>query len=70
MEESATRQYLTFVLGGERFALESLLVSEVLDMPVDARLDVGRQARAMVQDRFTVKAMQDATLDVYREVLA
>lgn len=41
MEESATRQYLTFVLGGERFALESLLVSEVLDLPVTTRVPLG-----------------------------
>jgi purine-binding chemotaxis protein CheW len=41
MEDNATRQYLTFVLGGERFALESLLVSEVLDMPVATRVPLG-----------------------------
>jgi purine-binding chemotaxis protein CheW len=41
MDESATRQYLTFVLGGERFALESLLVSEVMDMPVTTRVPLG-----------------------------
>jgi glycosyltransferase involved in cell wall biosynthesis len=45
------------------------MLDEVLAMPAEARLDVGRQARAMVCERFTVKAMQDATLDVYREVL-
>ncbi len=45
------------------------MLDQVLDMPAEARLDVGRQARAMVCERFTVKAMQDATLDVYREVL-
>ncbi len=33
MADEATRQYLTFSLGGECFALESLLVSEVLDVP-------------------------------------
>ncbi|MHC1790720.1 chemotaxis protein CheW [Solidesulfovibrio sp.] len=33
MADTATRQYLTFTLCGERFALESLLVSEVLDVP-------------------------------------
>ncbi|MHC1713213.1 MAG: chemotaxis protein CheW [Solidesulfovibrio sp.] len=32
MPDDATRQYLTFSLGGERFALESLVVSEVLDV--------------------------------------
>jgi len=33
MADDATRQYLTFSLAGEHFALESLLVSEVLDVP-------------------------------------
>lgn len=33
MAEAATRQYLTISLGGERFALESLVVAEVLDVP-------------------------------------
>jgi len=33
MDDDTTRQYLTFSLGGEHFALESLLVSEVLDVP-------------------------------------
>uniref|UniRef100_I2PYB4 Chemotaxis signal transduction protein n=1 Tax=Desulfovibrio sp. U5L TaxID=596152 RepID=I2PYB4_9BACT len=33
MADAATRQYLTLSLGGERFALESLVVSEVLDVP-------------------------------------
>jgi purine-binding chemotaxis protein CheW len=41
MADNATRQYLTFVLGGERFALESLLVSEVMDMPVTTRVPLG-----------------------------
>lgn len=41
MAEDTTRQYLTFLLGGERFALESLLVSEVLDMPVTTRVPLG-----------------------------
>ena len=41
MDDTATRQYLTFALGGERFALESLLVSEVLDMPVLTRVPLG-----------------------------
>lgn len=33
MPDDAARQYLTFTLCGERFALPSLLVSEVLDVP-------------------------------------
>ena len=33
MPDDATRQYLTLSLGGERFALESLFVAEVLDVP-------------------------------------
>mgnify|MGYP001310905039 CR=1 FL=1 len=33
MTDEATRQYLTFSLCGEHFAVESLLVSEVLDVP-------------------------------------
>lgn len=33
MADDVTRQYLTLSLGGERFALESLVVSEVLDVP-------------------------------------
>lgn len=41
MDDDVTRQYLTFALGGERFALESLLVSEVLDMPVLTRVPLG-----------------------------
>ena len=33
MADDAPRQYLTLSLGSERFALESLVVSEVLDVP-------------------------------------
>ena len=33
MTDDSVRQYLTFTLCGERFALPSLLVSEVLDVP-------------------------------------
>ncbi len=32
MADDASRQYLTLTLGGERFALESLVISEVLDI--------------------------------------
>ena len=45
------------------------MLDSILAQPPAARLEMGIQARAMVQARFTVKAMQDATLDVYREVL-
>ncbi len=45
------------------------MLDAVLGQPLATRLDMGTQARAMVRSRFTVKAMQDATLDVYREVL-
>ena len=45
------------------------MLDAVLAQPLETRLDMGVQARAMVRARFTVKAMQDATLDVYREVL-
>lgn len=41
MEDDVTRQYLTFALRGERFALESSLVSEVLDMPALTRVPLG-----------------------------
>ena len=43
MDDNETRQYLTFSLGGERFALESLLVSEVLDLPTVTRVPLGPQ---------------------------
>ncbi|MGD9611017.1 MAG: chemotaxis protein CheW [Desulfovibrionaceae bacterium] len=36
-----TRQYLTFALAGERFAVESLRVSEVLDLPAMTRVPLG-----------------------------
>ncbi|MCC7282570.1 MAG: glycosyltransferase family 4 protein, partial [Acetobacteraceae bacterium] len=45
------------------------MLDAVLAQPLATRLTMGEQARAMVQARFTVKAMQDATLDVYRELL-
>jgi glycosyltransferase involved in cell wall biosynthesis len=41
----------------------------VLDMGAEARLAIGRAARASVEARYTVAAMQAATLAVYREVL-
>jgi len=41
MDANDTRQYLTFALAGERFAVESLLVSEVLDLPAMTRVPLG-----------------------------
>lgn len=41
MDTTDTRQYLTFALGGELFALESLLVSEVLDLPAMTQVPLG-----------------------------
>lgn len=46
------------------------MLDTVLAQTLAARLEMGEQARAMVRARFTVKAMQEATLDVYRELLA
>ena len=42
----------------------------VLDLPAAARAAVGARARAAVLARYTVGAMQLATLGVYRSVLA
>jgi glycosyltransferase involved in cell wall biosynthesis len=41
-----------------------------LDMPDEARAALGARARAAVQAQYTVAAMQRATLDVYRGLLA
>ena len=41
----------------------------VLDLPDAERDAIGRRARASVQARYTVQAMQAATIEVYREVL-
>jgi len=45
------------------------MLDAVLAQPTAKRMEMGTEARAMVTARFTVKAMQNATLDVYREVL-
>ena len=45
------------------------MLDRMLEAPAATRMEMGEQARAMVWARFTTKAMQDATLDVYREVL-
>jgi glycosyltransferase involved in cell wall biosynthesis len=42
----------------------------VLELPAAERDVVGAAARASVQAHYTVRAMQDATLAVYAEVLA
>jgi len=46
------------------------MLDRVLEAPASARMEMGEQSRAMVRARFTTRAMQDATLDVYRELLA
>jgi glycosyltransferase involved in cell wall biosynthesis len=45
------------------------MLDRALEQTPAARMEMGEQARAMVRARFTTKAMQDATLDVYRELL-
>jgi glycosyltransferase involved in cell wall biosynthesis len=45
-------------------------IDAVLDTDAETRAAMGVRARAAVEARFTVQAMQAATLDVYREVLA
>ena len=54
---------------GDPAALGAAL-DRVLAMPAEARAALGARARAAVQAGYTVAAMQAATLDVYREVLA
>jgi glycosyltransferase involved in cell wall biosynthesis len=44
-------------------------LDHVLALPAGDRAALGGRARAAVQARYTVQAMQDATLDVYRELL-
>ncbi|MBP0493068.1 glycosyltransferase family 4 protein [Pararoseomonas indoligenes] len=43
-------------------------IARVLTMPRDARDAVGESARAAVLSRYTTRAMQEATLAVYREL--
>ncbi|WP_338662329.1 glycosyltransferase family 4 protein [Pararoseomonas sp. SCSIO 73927] len=52
---------------GDPAALAAAM-SRVLSMPTEARDGVGRAARAAVLERYTTRAMQDATLAVYREL--
>ena len=54
---------------GDPDALAAAL-DAVLAMDSEERAALGRQARASVASRYTVAAMQQATLDVYRELLA
>lgn len=53
---------------GDPVALASLL-NHVLALPADERATHGARARAAVLARFTTRAMQSATLAVYRELL-
>lgn len=53
---------------GDAAALAAAL-DRVLALPLPDRLALGERARASVCARYTVRAMQDATLDVYRELL-
>ena len=45
-------------------------LQDALSMDIDARMALGRRARESVMAFYTVRAMQDATLDVYEAVLA
>ena len=53
---------------GDPVALAAML-DDVLAMGAEARSALGQVARAAVQARYTVAAMQAATIEVYREVL-
>jgi glycosyltransferase involved in cell wall biosynthesis len=54
---------------GDAAALAAVLDALLLLTPLE-RASFGARARAMVRARFTTRAMQDATMAVYREVLA
>jgi glycosyltransferase involved in cell wall biosynthesis len=54
--------------GGAR-ALAAM-IDHALALPLEERQALGARAREAVLERYTVAAMQQATLDVYREVLA
>jgi len=54
---------------GDAAALAAAL-DAVLDLPTEQRAAVGERARTAVQARYTVAALQQATLQVYRDVLA
>ncbi|MDO9709118.1 glycosyltransferase family 4 protein [Paracraurococcus lichenis] len=55
------------VTPGDPRALADLL-NAVLAMPAGARAAIGARARAHVLAHYTTRAMQDATLDLYREL--
>jgi len=44
-------------------------IARVLALPAEERARIGAQGRAMVLEQYTTRAMQQATLSVYREVL-
>jgi glycosyltransferase involved in cell wall biosynthesis len=44
-------------------------IAHVLALPAEHRAAIGAQARAMVLEHYTITAMQQATLSVYRELL-
>jgi glycosyltransferase involved in cell wall biosynthesis len=56
------------VPAGDAAALAAA-VDRVLGASVEARQALGAAARAAVLERYTVRAMQEATLDVYQEVV-
>ena len=45
-------------------------IDHALSLPKDARLTIEAAARASVRRSYTKQAMQEATLDVYEELLA
>jgi glycosyltransferase involved in cell wall biosynthesis len=45
-------------------------LDQVLSLTADARMALGQRARASVLSEYTLRAMRDATLDVYETVLA
>jgi glycosyltransferase involved in cell wall biosynthesis len=54
---------------GDADALAAML-DEVLGLPAEARTAMGERAREAVKTHYTVSAMQAATIEVYRDVLA
>jgi glycosyltransferase involved in cell wall biosynthesis len=56
------------VAPGDVDALAAAL-DQVLSLDADARVALGRRARASVLNGYTLRAMRDATLDVYETVL-
>ena len=54
---------------GDAAAL-AVCIDHALDFSYDRRIAWGQHARAMVSQQYSVAAMQNATLDVYSELLA